>query len=254
MQVTSNPNFPQSSLKSGPSIVDPLAYLPCSPITDYNGGEAIYTDNQDATRIFLIVDGKVKISRHARGTEVVVDVYQSDEFFGESALAGLPRRMETAVTLEQTRVMSWSSDEIEENVILRPRLAVALLQLIVRRSVDLGNRIESFSVESIARRLTRTLMLFAERFGLEGEDGSVKIAAFTHELLSQYVGTSREIITHYMSKFRREGYLQYSREGISLYPRALTEWQTSPQTAAAITPESLALAASEQAQSLRLMS
>src|ERR1700722_2800363 len=126
MQVTSNPNFPQSSLKSGPSIVDPLAYLPCSPITDYNGGEAIYTDNQDATRIFLIVDGKVKISRHARGTEVVVDVYQSDEFFGESALAGLPRRMETAVTLEQTRVMSWSSDEIEENVILRPRLAVAL--------------------------------------------------------------------------------------------------------------------------------
>ncbi len=27
----------------------------------------------------------------------------------------------------------------------------------------------------------------------------------THELLSQYVGTSREIVTHYMNQFRRQG-------------------------------------------------
>ena len=50
------------------------------------------------------------------------------------------------------------------------------------------------------------------------------MAALTHELLAQYVGTSREIVTHYMNQFRRQGYLGYSRKGISLYRDAFKEW------------------------------
>ena len=52
----------------------------------------------------------------------------------------------------------------------------------------------------------------------------MRMAAFTHELLSQYVGTSREIVTHYMNQFRRQGYLQYSRRGIVLYRDAYEQW------------------------------
>jgi CRP-like cAMP-binding protein len=40
---------------------------------------------------------------------------------------------------------------------------------------------------------------------------------FTHVLLSQYVGTSREIVTHYMNQFRKQGYVSYSRRGILLH-------------------------------------
>jgi len=40
---------------------------------------------------------------------------------------------------------------------------------------------------------------------------------FTHDLLSRYVGTSREIITQYMNRFRKQGYLSYSRQGILLH-------------------------------------
>jgi tetratricopeptide (TPR) repeat protein len=47
----------------------------------------------------------------------------------------------------------------------RPRLAVALLQILVQRSIDFVQRIESFSVDNIARRLARTLIRFWERFG-----------------------------------------------------------------------------------------
>jgi CRP-like cAMP-binding protein len=37
---------------------------------------------------------------------------------------------------------------------------------------------------------------------------------FTHEALSRFVGTSREIVTHYMNRFRRLGFISYSRRGI----------------------------------------
>jgi CRP/FNR family cyclic AMP-dependent transcriptional regulator len=175
----------------------------------------------------------VKISRQTSSNEVVVDVCQSDEFFGESALAGPGLRSEAAVAIENTRVMSWSCQEIEDFAVLRPKLAMALLLLMVRRTVEFGTRMTSFSTETIPHRLTRTLLAFGERFGAKSDDGSIRMDAFTHELLAQYIGTSREIVTHYMSQFRREGYVQYSREGIWLLQPALKEWHTAQAAAAA---------------------
>lgn len=208
-----------------PSLLDPLAFLPCSPVVKYKAGQAIYTPNQPSPQFFLIVEGRVKVSRVSSGTEVVVDLYHADDFFGEGALLGWDNRVERATAIEHTRVMRWSREEIEGNAMQRPQLALALLQLMARRTEDFESRIQSFSGESVTRRLTRALTRFSNRFGLKDEGGNVSMPALTHELLSKYVGTSREIVTHHMNQFRRDGYLQYSREGISIYPHALAEWQ-----------------------------
>jgi CRP-like cAMP-binding protein len=211
------------------ALEDPLAHLPCSTILEYRKGQIIYNQDQPSNSIHLVIDGKVKVCRLADdGRQVVVDIYQPDEFFGESAFLGLAQRTEIAVALENTKVMTWTTNEIEEITMKRPKLAIALLQLLVQRSMDFGYRIESFSVDNIARRLARSLIRFSERLGSRNEDGSVQMIPFTHELLSQYVGTSREIVTHYMNQFRRQGYLRYSRKGIMLYRDALKEWLKQP--------------------------
>src|SRR5436305_14444698 len=176
-------------------LEDPLAHLPCSSIVEYRKGQMIYNQDQPSTSIYLVIEGKVKISRLADdGHQVVVDIYQPDEFFGESAFLSLPHRSEQATALENTKLMTWTATEIEEIVMKRPRLAVALLQILVQRTIDFTHRIESFSVDNIARRLARSLIRFSERLVSTEEDGSVHMAPFTHELLSQYVGTSREIV------------------------------------------------------------
>ncbi len=206
-------------------LEDPLAHLPCSSILEYKKGQLIYSQDQPSTSLYLVIDGKVKVCRMADdGRQVVVDIYQTDEFFGESAFLGTPTRDEQALSMENTKVMTWIASEIEEIVMKRPRLAVALLQILVQRSLDFGHRIESFSVDNIARRLARTLIRFSERLGESSEDGAIQMMPFTHELLSQYVGTSREIVTHYMNQFRRQGYLRYSRKGILLYRDAMKDW------------------------------
>jgi CRP/FNR family transcriptional regulator len=215
-------------------LEDPLAHLPCSTILEYRKGQTIYGQDQPSNSIYLVIDGKVKVCRLADdGRQVVVDIYQPDEFFGESAFLGLPQRTEVSVALENTKVMTWTTSEIEDIATRRPKLAIALLQLLVQRSMDFGSRIESFSVDNIARRLARALIRFSERLGHRTEDGSVQMIPFTHELLSQYVGTSREIVTHYMNQFRRQGYLRYSRKGILLHRDALRDWLRNDNIAAA---------------------
>jgi CRP/FNR family transcriptional regulator len=203
-------------------------------ILEYRKGQTIYGQDQPSTSIYLVIDGKAKVCRLADdGRQVVVDIYQPDEFFGESAFVAQSQRAELAVALENTKVMTWTVSEIEEIATRRPKLGIALVQLLVQRSMDFGTRIESFSVDNIARRLARSLIRFSERLGQQTEDGSVQMIPFTHELLSQYVGTSREIVTHYMNQFRRQGYLRYSRKGILLHRDALREWLRQDSSTAA---------------------
>jgi CRP/FNR family cyclic AMP-dependent transcriptional regulator len=211
-------------------LEDPLAHLPCSSILEYRKGQVIYGDGQQpCSSIYLVIDGKVKVSCGENGHEVVIDIYQPDEFFGESAFLNLAQRPEQATALENTKLMTWSASEIEEIIARKPRLAVALLQILVQRTLEFTHRIESFSVDNIARRLARSLIRFSERLGVEEEDDAVRMAPFTHELLSQYVGTSREIVTHYMNQFRRQGYLRYSRKGIILHRGAFKDWLRESQ-------------------------
>ncbi|MGD0872888.1 MAG: Crp/Fnr family transcriptional regulator [Bryobacteraceae bacterium] len=206
-------------------LEDPLAHLPCSTILEFRKGQIVYSQDQPSTSLYLVIEGKVKVSRLSDdGHQVVVDIYQPDEFFGESAFLNLPHRAEQVTTLEDTKLMAWTAAEIEDIVLKRPRLAMAMLQILVQRTINLTHRIESFSADNIARRLARSLLRFSERLGTPQPDGSVKMAAFTHELLSQYVGTSREIVTHYMNQFRRMGHLQYSRRGIVLYRTPFEQW------------------------------
>ena len=51
-----------------------------------------------------------------------------------------------------------------------------------------------------------------------GEGGSVQLGPLTHQLLSEYIGTTRQIVTQHMNQFRRDSLLDYSRAGIVLTP------------------------------------
>jgi len=204
---------------------DALAHLPCSTVLEYRKGQMIYNHDQPSNTIYLVIDGKVKVSCvSGDGIQVLVDIYQPDEFLGESAFLGLAHRSQQATVLENTKVMTWSVAQIEEIIEKKPKLAVAFLQILTGRTMDFTMRIQSFSVDNISRRLARTLIRFCDRMGTPQEDGSFRMMPFTHELLAQDVGTSREIVTHYMNQFRKGGYLQYSRKGIVMYRDALRDW------------------------------
>ena len=119
--------------------------------------------------------------------------------------------------------MAWEVSEMEELVTKRPRLAVALLQVLAQRNVEYGRRIESFAIDSVERRLARSLLRFSERLGTPEESGSVWMIPLTQEMLSRYVGTSREIVTFQMNHLRQQGFLRYSRRGIDVYADALRD-------------------------------
>jgi len=211
-----------TSLELQTQYEDVLAHLPVSDTTEYGKGQMIYGPNDPSRSIHLVVTGKVGISQIAdNGREVLLEIVRPDEVFGESAFLGVPRRPEQATAIEKAKVMTWAISEVEGLVMKRPRLAVALLQILAQRNAELTWRIQSFTIDTIERRLARSLIRFSERLGTPEEDGAVRMMPFTHAQLAHYIGTSREIVTQYMNRFRKRGYVIYSRRGILLHRDAL---------------------------------
>ena len=207
-----------TSIQSHFQVDDVLSQLPISRTTGYGKGQLIYGPDHVSNNLYLVLTGNVGISQIAEdGSEVLLEIVRPDELFGESAFLDIPRRSEQATAIEKVKLMIWAISDMEDLVMKRPRLAVALLQVLAQRNADFTRRIESFAIDSIERRLARSLLHFSERLGSLEADGSVRMMPFTQEMLSQYVGASREMVSHYMNRFRKQGYVTYSRQGIFLH-------------------------------------
>lgn len=203
---------------------DALMYLPRKGVTDYRKGQVIFDEQQPSKGLHLVVHGRVKLTIPMDdGVQTVVDIYTTDDFFGESSLLGATPYPERALAVDNVTLMSWSAAEIEEQVEKQPRLGIALLQMLVKRGQDYEARLQSFALDKTPERVVRSLLRFAERLGSPTEDGSIQILPLTHQVISEYVGTSREIVTFQMNHLRQKGYLRYSRKGIQVYADALRE-------------------------------
>src|SRR5580658_2601768 len=102
---------------SAHKMEDALMYLPRKGVSEYSKGETIFDENNPSRSLHLVVQGRVKFATPLdNGAQTVVDIFTTDDFFGESSLLGAARRIERAIALDKVTLMSWESTEIEEQV------------------------------------------------------------------------------------------------------------------------------------------
>jgi CRP/FNR family transcriptional regulator, cyclic AMP receptor protein len=193
------------------------AHLPISKTTEYAEGQKIYGEEDPSKSIYLVVTGMVEISQTAKGARgVLLEIIRPDELFGESAFLTSYYPSEQATALHNTTLMTWAVSDVQDLILRRPELAAVLLQFFAQRKAEIRRRIVSLSLDTIERRLARSLLRFSERLGTPEADGYVRITLLTHEMLSRSVGASNEIIAQCMKRFRKQGYVSYSCRDIVL--------------------------------------
>jgi CRP/FNR family transcriptional regulator len=163
-----------------------------------------------------VKSGRVTISDSIdSGAPSITRIVGAGGIFGESCLVGPPNPFETATVLDQTRVMQWDRNSIEQLVERQPALGMALVRLFVQRCAELNTRIEALAIHRTPERVMLGLLQLAETLGTQ-DNGTVRLAPLTHQTIAEYVGTSREIVTSQMTELRRAGVLQYSRRFIEV--------------------------------------
>ncbi|HEY1338489.1 MAG TPA: Crp/Fnr family transcriptional regulator [Bryobacteraceae bacterium] len=210
--------------ENNPICEDPLTYLPRKPVQEFAKGRTIYDPQQPSDHLYVVILGRVKISNTAEdGCQTIARIVAAEGLFGEASLIGPAPRTESAVALDNATLMAWTRAEIEQQVEREPRLGVALSQYLVRKCIDLQDRIESMAVYKTPERVMLALVQLSNELGTPMADGATRIASLTHHTIAEYVGTSREIVTFQMNRLRRMGLLRYSRKYIDVYAQAIEE-------------------------------
>src|SRR5579885_475300 len=106
--------MPNGAKLSAPrEMEDALMYLPRRGVTDYRKGHIIFEEHHPSKGLHLVVQGRVKVTIPLDdGSQTVVDIFTTDDFFGEYSLLGDPRNTERAVALDPVSLMSWTTQEI----------------------------------------------------------------------------------------------------------------------------------------------
>jgi CRP/FNR family transcriptional regulator, cyclic AMP receptor protein len=191
-------------------------------IAEYGADRSIFGQGQPAESIFYLRQGKVKlsvISQH--GKVAIVATLSAGEFLGEGCLAGQPLRMSTATT-----VTDCSLFRIEKPLMLRllhekheiSELFVAhLLSRNIRYEADLVDQL----FNSSEKRLARILLLLAH-FGKESR-AELVLPEVSQDNLAQMIGTTRSRVSHFMNKFRKLGFIDYSdNDGLTVHSGLLS--------------------------------
>jgi CRP/FNR family cyclic AMP-dependent transcriptional regulator len=178
-------------------------------VVDYSADRRIFDQGQPADSIFYVRKGKVKLSVVSRqGKEAIVATLGAGEFLGEGCLAGQPLRMATATT-----VTGCSLFRIEKLLMLRllhekheiSELFVAhLLSRNIRYEADLVDQLFNSSEKRLAR-----ILLLLSHFGKESRSELV-LPRVSQDNLAQMIGTTRSRVSHFMNKFRKLGFIDYS--------------------------------------------
>jgi len=205
---------------------DALNYLPSTRIVEYPRRCVIYQPGSTASRLYLVLSGRVKVFCTAdSGSQTLLRVRGAEEFFGESAILPCEQDLrESAVALDSAQLMCWTAEEVQDRIEKEPRLALALCEYFGRENLLLRERITTIANYKTGARVALGLLQLSRSNGDTTAHGARRITGLTHQAIADYVGTSREIVTSEMNRLRRLGYLTYSRLHTDIYDSALSEW------------------------------
>jgi CRP/FNR family transcriptional regulator, cyclic AMP receptor protein len=180
-----------------------------------NRGEHLFLEGQDGDRLYVVLDGKMKLTRAAAdGRENLVSVLGPGEMFGELSLFDPRPRTSTASAVTDATLAALAHDALRPWLRERPEVSMHMLQALARRLRRANDLNADLVFTDVPGRVAKNLLDLADRFGQQEADGLHVHHDLTQEELAQLVGASRETVNKALADFAARGWLQISARSV----------------------------------------
>ncbi|MBW6509025.1 MAG: Crp/Fnr family transcriptional regulator [Desulfuromonadales bacterium] len=182
----------------------------------YKRNAVVYVAHDPSDRVFVICDGRVKLSRSSsEGREVVLDILVAGEMFGEMVICGESLRTHSAVAIDDSLLCALKRQDVELVLQTNPDLAKQILCHVGDRCAELELRLEDQIFLPVEQRLLLILFRQAGRHGERCVDGSVIIHLIQKDL-AHLIGASRETVAELLATYKKKGVLHTGYRTIRL--------------------------------------
>ena len=180
--------------------------------------QIIYEQGDAAEALFYVGSGQVKITVVSPdGKEAVIAIRGEGEFFGEGCLISQHRRIATAMTLTDCSVLRITKAAMARMLRDEPNFAEAFITYLVRRHIRNQENLIDNLTNSAEKRLARVLLQLA----VGGDDPQPISTRINQAVLANMIGTTRSRVNFFMNKFKRQGLIEYRRDGYVSVRKAL---------------------------------
>jgi CRP-like cAMP-binding protein len=174
----------------------------------YKKDNMVLIEEEVGSTMFVILDGRVKISRISdEGREVILSILCDGDFFGEMSILDGQTRSANAVTLEDTTLLIFRRENFLQMLYDYPQIAINLLKELAHRLRRSDSQIKSLSLQNALGKVASTLLRIADDSGTI-KHGKVEIAQLPPQQdLANMAGTSRETISRVIKSLSQLGYV-----------------------------------------------
>ena len=153
-------------------------------------------EHETGSALFVIVEGKVKISRVSDdGREVILTILNESDFFGEMAIIDGLSRSANVTAMEDSELFIIQRNDFIGLLQTHPEISISLLKELTQRMRAADLKIKSLSLKDAEGKVATVILQLADDIG-KIKNGTVEIEKLPlqHDLANM-AGTSRETIS-----------------------------------------------------------
>ena len=182
-------------------------------VARFDPHRVIFSKGDKGDCLYGILSGRVRIySNSAEGAEIMLNVQEQGELFGEIALLDGSTRTASAAAMEQADLLRIHRTHFLPYVKANPDLILAMLTLLCQRLRWTGSVIEDAAFLAFPARLAKRLLVLAEHYR-RPQEHEVTVPLSQHDLGSM-VGAGRETINKQLALWRSAGIVDTARGAI----------------------------------------
>lgn len=186
---------------------------------DYKRKDIIFHQGDDSAVLYVVKKGKVRIfGLSPAGNETSYRIFSRHDVIGEfAAIDGRPRST-TAQALESSTLLEIKRDQFLQFIYQMPDLAMGMIKLLVEKLRFTTTFTDSMVQDDTTGRLLNMILQYNEMHGVELEAGKIyELDLFMRqEDIATMVGARREWVNRILSKWNKQGLIEYKRGKIKI--------------------------------------
>jgi CRP/FNR family transcriptional regulator, cyclic AMP receptor protein len=177
-------------------------------------GATIFNKGDPGTGLFGILNGSVKISvASADGRDIVLNILQAGEIFGEIALLDGRPRTADAIAMSDCELMVIERRDFIQFLRSQPDMLLKFIEILCARLRHTSEQVEDLTFLNLPTRLAKALLQLTSQ--VEASAPRRKVA-ITQREISQIIGRSRESTNKQLRAWAKRGWITLDRGGLTV--------------------------------------
>lgn len=166
----------------------------------YIEGQQIIGQSDPSTDVFFVIEGTVRAKSYSQaGKEVSFVDINAGTLFGEFSAIDGQARASSIISLTPCTLALMSAKDFRLTLGEIPGVALKLIDLLVKKTRSLSERVFEFSTLPVKDRINIALLRLAEQVESDGKTAIIHPAP-THQELAARISTHREAVTRELNQ------------------------------------------------------